>query len=66
MDKMDKIYFEKQSLMLCAKHSLNNLFQKPIYSKEDLDKISESLTKTSFFEINPHKSALGLGKLTNN
>lgn len=46
--------------MLCAVHSLNNLFQdRNAYSKEDLDAISYQLSPDSF--VNPHKNMLGLG-----
>ena len=46
--------------MLCAVHSLNNLFQdRNAYSKEDLDAISYQLSPDSL--VNPHKNMLGLG-----
>ena len=46
--------------MLCAVHSLNNLFQdRNAYSKEDLDAISYQLSPDNF--VNPHKNMLGLG-----
>ena len=55
-----EIYHERQRLMLCAVHSLNNLFQdRNAYSKEDLDGISYQLSPDSF--VNPHKNMLGLG-----
>ena len=55
-----EIYHERQRLMLCAVHSLNNLFQdRNAYSKEDLDAISYQLSPDSF--VNPHKNMLGLG-----
>ncbi|CAH3015222.1 unnamed protein product [Porites evermanni] len=55
-----EIYHERQRLMLCAVHSLNNLFQdRNAYSKEDLDAISYQLSPDAF--VNPHKNMLGLG-----
>lgn len=46
--------------MLCAVHTLNNLFQdRNAYSKADLDAISYSLSPDAF--VNPHKNMLGLG-----
>lgn len=46
--------------MLCAVHTLNNLFQdKNAYSKADLDAISYRLSPDAF--VNPHKNMLGLG-----
>lgn len=46
--------------MLCAVHTLNNLFQdKNAYSKADLDAISHRLSPDAF--VNPHKNMLGLG-----
>ena len=46
--------------MLCAVHTLNNLFQdRNAYSKADLDDISYSLTPDAF--VNPHKNMFGLG-----
>lgn len=34
------VYHEKQSRQLCALHSLNNLFQGPVFTKSDLDEIA--------------------------
>ncbi|CAO1421927.1 unnamed protein product [Diamesa serratosioi] len=53
------IYHERQSLMLCAVHCLNNLFQTKAFTKQSLDAISNSLSPDEF--INPHKSIFGLG-----
>lgn len=52
-------YHEKQRLMRCALHTLNNLFQEQAFTKEDLDEYSHTLTPGSW--INPHKNLLGLG-----
>ena len=35
----EEFYHEKQKLQLCALHSLNNLFQKKIFTKRTLDSI---------------------------
>ncbi|KAG4097554.1 Josephin-domain-containing protein [Neocallimastix lanati (nom. inval.)] len=57
------IYHEKQHLGYCAKHALNNLFQKEEFTIADLDKICKLLKvqygSTKFF--NPHKSILPIG-----
>jgi len=57
--KNDEMYHEKQKLMRCALHTLNNLFQEQAFTKEDLDEIAYNLTPGSMF--NPHKSILGVG-----
>jgi len=55
-----EIYHERQRQMLCAVHTLNNLFQdRNAYSKADLDAISYNLSPDAF--VNPHKNMLGLG-----
>ncbi len=33
------VYHEKQSLQMCLKHALNNLFQGPVFEKEELNQI---------------------------
>lgn len=53
-----KVYHEKQSRELCAVHSLNNVFQEQIFTKELLDEICIQLSPAW---INPHRSVLGLG-----
>nr|CAG4642170.1 EOG090X0HOM [Eurycercus lamellatus] len=53
------IYHEKQSKQMCALHTLNNLFQKPTFTKTQLDDICENLSPQSW--INPHRSMIGLG-----
>ncbi|KFD51808.1 hypothetical protein M513_07335 [Trichuris suis] len=69
------VYHEKQLLQLCAVHALNNLFQKAIYSKAQLDEICLRYGLTNFYSVltlvccrltpsrllNPHRSMLGLG-----
>ena len=69
-----KVFHERQRLMLCGVHCLNNLFcnespspgEAPPYSKRSLDAIAEAQHRSSrdagvdgFF--NPHRSVLGLG-----
>ena len=36
-----KMYHEKQHFAMCALHSLNNFFQKPLFTKKSLDLICE-------------------------
>lgn len=52
------VYHEKQSRELCAVHSLNNVFQERVFTKELLDEICMNLSPAW---INPHRSVLGLG-----
>ncbi|XP_068760935.1 josephin-1-like isoform X2 [Montipora capricornis] len=55
-----EVYHERQRQMLCAVHTLNNLFQeRNAYSKADLDAISYNLSPDSL--VNPHKNVFGLG-----
>ncbi|CAF1123366.1 unnamed protein product [Adineta steineri] len=44
-DKPD-LYHEKQRLQLCALHSLNSLFQKPLFNKQKLDSIVHEYDKS--------------------
>lgn len=44
-----KFYHERQRLQLCALHSLNNLFQKRIFAKKDLDEIVREFDSSIFF-----------------
>lgn len=55
-----KIYHERQSKQLCALHALNNLFQNPSFSKQDLDTLCKELAPDHKI-FNPHRSILGLG-----
>ncbi|CDW58842.1 josephin protein like [Trichuris trichiura] len=57
--KDHRVYHEKQLLQLCALHALNNLFQKAIYTKAQLDEICLRLTPSRL--LNPHRSMFGLG-----
>eukprot|EP00277_Geminigera_cryophila_P001114 CAMPEP_0179418984 /NCGR_PEP_ID=MMETSP0799-20121207/8341_1 /TAXON_ID=46947 /ORGANISM="Geminigera cryophila, Strain CCMP2564" /LENGTH=98 /DNA_ID=CAMNT_0021192395 /DNA_START=29 /DNA_END=322 /DNA_ORIENTATION=+ len=73
--KSDTTFHERQSLMLCGVHCLNNLFcnepaerphAMPLFSKASLDSIAADKHRASR-EIgiagfwNQHRSALGLG-----
>nr|CAG4646689.1 EOG090X0HOM [Macrothrix elegans] len=59
MKDKPKIYHEKQSKQLCALHTLNNLFQKNVFTKSQLDDLCLELTPNAW--INPHRSLFGLG-----
>ena len=39
----DAVYHERQRLMQCAHHALNNLLQRAAYSPADLDRIAVEL-----------------------
>lgn len=47
---------ECQKRALCLKHALNNLSQRPQFSKKDLDRIAKVLPRQGFRILNPHKS----------
>ncbi|KAL7024121.1 hypothetical protein ACKWTF_012908 [Chironomus riparius] len=55
---MSAIYHERQSLMYCAIHALNNLMQCKSFTKQQFDVICSELSSNY---INPHKSVLGIG-----
>nr|CAG4645922.1 EOG090X0HOM [Lynceus sp. MCZ IZ 141354] len=59
MDTKEGLYHEKQSLQLCALHTLNNILQSNTFTKQTLDDICTSLSKNYWF--NPHRSFMGLG-----
>uniref|UniRef100_A0AC34F558 Ubiquitinyl hydrolase 1 n=1 Tax=Panagrolaimus sp. ES5 TaxID=591445 RepID=A0AC34F558_9BILA len=52
-------YHEQQELQMCLKHALNNLLQRPAYTKELLNEYCLHLDDRNWF--NPHRSMLGLG-----
>ncbi|CAG8649297.1 15711_t:CDS:2 [Funneliformis mosseae] len=63
------VYHERQRLWFCGQHTLNNLFQDKVFTKEQLDNIalklaestsSASSTRKTYF-INPHKSVFEVG-----
>ena len=41
-------YFERQSLMRCAQHAINNLLQRPAVTHADLNAIVDSISSSSF------------------
>ena len=45
-DEKPKLYHERQRLQLCALHSLNSLFQQPLFTKKSLDDIVAELDKS--------------------
>ena len=48
---------ERQDRSLCLMHTLNNLLQKPHFSKEQLDDIAQQLSPSKLGLFNPHKRA---------
>jgi len=58
---MEDVYFERQSLMRCAVHTLNNILQQHAYTASDLDDLAYELTPFSILASNPHKSFFGVG-----
>ncbi|GAA54903.1 Josephin-2 [Clonorchis sinensis] len=59
LDSQSEIYHEKQSLMLCCLHAINNLLQDRIFSKRSLDEIANNLCPSKV--LNPHRNLFGLG-----
>jgi len=56
----EKVYHEKQRLLFCGVHAINNLFQDPdACSKEKLDEVCYNLNSSRW--VNPHKSIIGIG-----
>ncbi|CAI2173692.1 13390_t:CDS:10 [Funneliformis geosporum] len=63
------VYHERQSLWFCGQHTLNNLFQDKVFTKEQLDNIALKLAESTSLEgstrrtryINPHKSVFKVG-----
>jgi josephin len=45
-DEKPKLFHERQKLQLCALHSLNNLFQKSLFTKKMLDSIVSEYDKS--------------------
>ncbi|GMH44850.1 hypothetical protein BSKO_12802 [Bryopsis sp. KO-2023] len=50
------MYHEKQRLMFCLEHCINNLFQSQVVTSWKLDEYAEQLTPTRFFLYNPHRT----------
>ncbi|GAB5361485.1 hypothetical protein AAMO2058_000717200 [Amorphochlora amoebiformis] len=59
MEAGGEFYHEKQRWQRCGVHTLNNLFQKEVFTKEHFDRIANALAPGKF--LNPHKSMLGTG-----
>ena len=55
------VFHERQRLMRCGVHSINNLFQCRLYDKFSFDAICEQLTPDAW--LNPHRSVLGVGSV---
>ncbi|KAI6176901.1 Ubiquitinyl hydrolase 1 [Aphelenchoides bicaudatus] len=53
------LFHEKQHRQLCLLHTLNNLFQRQEYAKEELDRICETFDSSYWF--NSHRSVFGFG-----
>nr|VZI14467.1 unnamed protein product [Spirometra erinaceieuropaei] len=53
------IYHQKQSLLLCAVHAINNVLQFEAVNKQSMDAICSRLTPARF--ANPHRNIFGLG-----
>ncbi|XP_064296567.1 josephin-2 isoform X2 [Phalacrocorax carbo] len=53
------LYHERQRLELCALHALNNVLQRPCFTREAADDICKRLAPDARF--NPHRSLLGTG-----
>ncbi|XP_075594626.1 josephin-2 [Balearica regulorum gibbericeps] len=52
-------YHERQRLELCAVHALNNVLQRPCFTREAADEICKRLAPDA--RLNPHRSLLGTG-----
>ncbi|VDN97297.1 unnamed protein product [Rodentolepis nana] len=55
------LYHQRQSLMLCAVHAINNVLQRHAVTKADLNRICEELAPDCSPFMNPHRNILGLG-----
>lgn len=72
---MAGIYHDRQHLQFCALHALNNLLQRPLFTKRDLDRISDDLRRVSLefqgsrwakirgmLAPHPHRAPWGTGR----
>ena len=59
MDPPFVMYHERQSLMKCGIHCVNNLLGEHCYKTEDFEAIAEELCPRSWW--NPHKAIFGIG-----
>ncbi|ETW04258.1 hypothetical protein H310_04586 [Aphanomyces invadans] len=57
------IYHEKQFLMRCGLHSVNNMLQRRAFSANEFDAIAETLAQTtdSTWGFSPYRAVLGIG-----
>ncbi|XP_074423631.1 josephin-2 [Larus michahellis] len=53
------LYHERQRLELCALHALNNVLQRPCFTRQAADDICKRLAPDA--RLNPHRSLLGTG-----
>ncbi|VDD82957.1 unnamed protein product [Mesocestoides corti] len=60
------LYHQRQSLLLCAVHAINNVLQREAVTKADLNKICEELAPECSPLTNPHRNLLGLGNFDAN
>ncbi|KAM7542336.1 hypothetical protein Aperf_G00000005955 [Anoplocephala perfoliata] len=60
------LYHQRQSLMLCAVHAINNVLQRDAVTKADLNRICEELAPDCSPLMNPHRNVLGLGNFDAN
>ncbi|PFH33718.1 hypothetical protein BESB_079340 [Besnoitia besnoiti] len=44
-----EVYHERQSLLQCARHTINNLLQGPVYSSDDFTQLAWALDRGQFF-----------------
>ncbi|KAI6215075.1 hypothetical protein M3Y94_00342300 [Aphelenchoides besseyi] len=59
MSELQRFYHERQRRQFCLLHTLNNLFEREEFRKEELDQICEVFDSSVWF--NAHRSMLGLG-----
>lgn len=55
------MYFEKQALLRCGVHSVNNLIGAPAFEAKDFEEIANLLSPESSAFWHPHKAPLGMG-----
>ncbi|ETV82424.1 hypothetical protein H257_05064 [Aphanomyces astaci] len=58
------VYHEKQTLMRCGLHSVNNMLQRKAFDVSDFDTIARSLVQVqndARWSFNPHQTVLGIG-----
>ncbi|CBZ54437.1 hypothetical protein NCLIV_048660 [Neospora caninum Liverpool] len=45
------VYHERQSLLQCARHTVNNILQAPAYSSADFERLAGALDRGEFFPV---------------